>query len=1203
MVSIHFTDRMNSIGHVTRAVCFLLLLASRVSAEILVVPTTNFTDLQTAVATANSNPDLSNTIQLSSPGTVSVASTLVLNSASAKTLTIEGPSFGALVIDGQNSNRLFFVTQGTVTLRNLTLANGTAIGGDGGDGNEGGGGGLGAGGAIFAAAGTLNLENVSFSGNSATGGTGGESSSAGIAGGAGGGGLDLDGANGASGAFAANGGSGGGPAAGAGGAGATDNSASPSPGATGGDYSGGGGGGTVGSAMSTALQAGDGGTGGFGGGGGGAGRSFDGSSLPAAGGVGGFGGGGGGSNDFSMVSSAGGFAGGAGGIAFGGGGGGGALGGAIFVRDGAELNISYAGGAPLATIATGNTATGGAAGGSASNGVGYGSFAFLNGSAQILDFDVGFPFVRTLEGSIDDDAALTSMGTAAKLRKNGLGTLVLAGDGQSSDIEATNGTVQVDGDWSSANITLSSFGRLSGTGSVNDVVTLSNNTVTAGTNFVPGVLSTGNLALSSFGGTLLVKVNGTGSSEHDIVQVNGTVTLGVNSVIVVSLGYTPSPGDSYVILENDGVDPVVGEFTDLPEGAFFQFGGVDFQISYVGGDGNDIELIPYVAEIDVLGNGISIPTFSASPSPADDTDFGVAGLNDAVTHTFTITNSGNNFLYLTGVPLVFIGGDNPGDFTVTAEPSDELGIPDSTTFQVTFQPIGGNLRTAIVSISNSDPDETPYNFVIQGTGPDDFDNDGDPDVTDPDDDNDGVLDSVEIADGTNPRDPDSKIERLSSRSCIDWNGFLSSLTQILELRNSSSGTIELGVELTDINGTTRETVNVTLAENDQFDVIANELEGFEPNTYGQLCVSLLSGPAGAVNGELVFYRLTSSSFEYAFATPFSVGRNGSQYLTYNTYYPTQNPAQVDDFVGTYVQISNEELVTTESGELIFYDQSGSVIRTENVVLAPRARVDVAAHSVGPEQTGLLEWRPADNTKKFRIVQNRYYFDPEAAVIQKAISIPAKLGTGRPQSSPFDTNGKLAVLEISNTLSSTVGVNVQSYTAAGIPDGAPLYLELNERSTYHVVLNALGSGQGRNVEIRSSEQGAIISSLLEYGFDEFGLLGFADPFTPKSGFGSELRGSYNNFLGECSLRLANASDAAVNGTLSMVKYDSTVLLNNSPFSVPARGALSLDLCVNQTGGPGYGQVIVRPDSAETIVGSVVRTNTAGDAEFSIALTEQ
>jgi hypothetical protein len=49
-------------------------------------------------------------------------------------------------------------------------------------------------------------------------------------------------------------------------------------------------------------------------------------------------------------------------------------------------------------------------------------------------------------------------------------------------------------------------------------------------------------------------------------------------------------GTSFTLINNDGTDAVVGTFKGLPEGATLTSGGMTFQISYVGGTGNDVVL-------------------------------------------------------------------------------------------------------------------------------------------------------------------------------------------------------------------------------------------------------------------------------------------------------------------------------------------------------------------------------------------------------------------------------------------------------------------------------------------------------------------------------------------------------------------------------------------------------------------------------------
>ena len=246
------------------------------------------------------------------------------------TLTITG-SGQTITRDASAANfRFFFVeATGSLSLSNLTLSNGAAVGGDG---FGGGGGAAGLGGAIYND-GSLNLMGVTLTTNRADGGAGG-------AGGGGGGGGGLGGT--------ATGPNGGGPNAGlAGGA----------YGGGGGGFGGGGsgfGGGSSGGGSGALF--GSGGSGGFGGGGGGA----------YGGGGGGFGGGGGGGGSGG---GGGGFGGGSGGFgggggfgdtsSLGGGGGGGGFGGGIF---------SQAGSVTIANSTLfGNSVAGGAGGAGGAN--------------------------------------------------------------------------------------------------------------------------------------------------------------------------------------------------------------------------------------------------------------------------------------------------------------------------------------------------------------------------------------------------------------------------------------------------------------------------------------------------------------------------------------------------------------------------------------------------------------------------------------------------------------------------------------------------------------------------------------------------------------------------------------------------------------------------------------------------------------------
>lgn len=120
-------------------------------------------------------------------------------------------------------------------------------------------------------------------------------------------------------------------------------------------------------------------------------------------------------------------------------------------------------------------------------------------------------------------------------------------------------------------------------------------------------------------------------------------------------------------------------------------------------------------EMDIQSNGISISNNDSVPSVEDNTDFGKADVTTgSAIKTYSILNTGAENLELSGT--VQISGNHSGDFSVTSDPSSPIAPGESTTFQVTFDPIDTGLREASISIDNNDSDENPYVFSIRGTG-------------------------------------------------------------------------------------------------------------------------------------------------------------------------------------------------------------------------------------------------------------------------------------------------------------------------------------------------------------------------------------------------------------------------------------------------------------------------------------------------------
>ncbi len=136
----------------------------------------------------------------------------------------------------------------------------------------------------------------------------------------------------------------------------------------------------------------------------------------------------------------------------------------------------------------------------------------------------------------------------------------------------------------------------------------------------------------------------------------------------------------------------------------------------IGGSSHTLALVAVRYEINITGNGISIPDGNTRPSLADHSDFGNAAVGGGtVVRTFTIENTGNVPLNLTGSPIVAVSGANAADFTVTRQPNFPVAVGGSTTFDVTFVPGATWMCTATLTIANDELDENPYDFAIQGT--------------------------------------------------------------------------------------------------------------------------------------------------------------------------------------------------------------------------------------------------------------------------------------------------------------------------------------------------------------------------------------------------------------------------------------------------------------------------------------------------------
>ncbi len=321
----------------------------------------------------------------------------------------------------------------------------------------------------------------------------------------------------------------------------------------------------------------------------------------------------------------------------------------------------------------------------------YGKYCFkfvspANYRIIVSNLPGGYQFVSQNSGANDDvDSdvnATTGISDQFTVSTNTFNTSIDAGMTQTAtpDISVSgNSTEIVDGDTSPSTSDSTDFGSVSAaSGDVTVTFTVAN---------------TSGAAVLTLNGSPIVEISGTHASDFIVTSAPAT-TISSGSPTTFTITFDPSDnGLRSAIVSISSNDPGENPY--------------DFDIQGTG----------IAPEIAIQGNGQNIVSGDNTPSASDDTDFGSYDIDTGTNSTvFTIQNTGAATLNLTGGPLVIIGGTNPGDFSITSAPATPVASSGSTTFTVQFDPTAVGLRVATISISNSDPDENPFTFDVQGTG-------------------------------------------------------------------------------------------------------------------------------------------------------------------------------------------------------------------------------------------------------------------------------------------------------------------------------------------------------------------------------------------------------------------------------------------------------------------------------------------------------
>ena len=228
----------------------------------------------------------------------------------------------------------------------------------------------------------------------------------------------------------------------------------------------------------------------------------------------------------------------------------------------------------------------------------------------------------------DNGSSFLSVGTGSTALS--LGTVTISSGGE---LRLFGGTV------STPNVKLDRGGLVGGGQITGSVEILSGGQINPGTQ----TLRT-NSVLFQNGSRFIASLNGrTAGTQYSQLDVTGAANLN-GARLEVSETFTSAPGDEFLIIRNDGTDPVLGTFAGLNEGSVAVIAGVSYTITYQGGDGNDVVL---------TSNGnlpvIVTPTTATSNNQPE---FRWLSVPSAATYTLqvhSVTTGQQNLINLSGI--------------------------------------------------------------------------------------------------------------------------------------------------------------------------------------------------------------------------------------------------------------------------------------------------------------------------------------------------------------------------------------------------------------------------------------------------------------------------------------------------------------------------------------------------------------------------
>jgi autotransporter-associated beta strand protein len=211
----------------------------------------------------------------------------------------------------------------------------------------------------------------------------------------------------------------------------------------------------------------------------------------------------------------------------------------------------------------------------------------------------------------NDFGGVISGGASGTFVKDGASTQILSGNSTATFTGSTNidgGTLLVTGSYGGGGASVNNGGTLGGSGDVGPITVNSGGTVAPGNTL--GDLTVASATFAA-GSGLSLELNGTGAgTTYDQLSIASTGSISLlGGNITLSLGFAPTSGQQFTVIDNLTANPISGTFSNLPNGGIVSatFGGTsyNFVANYSGGTGNDLVLtVPEPTSATALVGGL-----------------------------------------------------------------------------------------------------------------------------------------------------------------------------------------------------------------------------------------------------------------------------------------------------------------------------------------------------------------------------------------------------------------------------------------------------------------------------------------------------------------------------------------------------------------------------------------------------------------------